>query len=467
MPKQRVFLIEFNELSPVLLNDFMERGLIPNFRRFWEQSVVYTTDAGEEGGALQPWVQWPSVHASLSYQEHGVYLLGDGINIAQKEVAAVLSDAGYRVGVFGSMNTNYSRLSGYFLPDPWDRTGKASPDWLQPYYEITSEQVKESTQREPLTRKQAVALASFLIKHGVSSGTVRSVAGQLLGERFNGGVKWRRASLFDRLQYDVFRWLNRRFDVQFATFFSNSTAHYQHFYWRHMEPERFNVKPSAKDDPSLGSAILYGYQAMDSLIERFLTDYADATLIFATALSQEPYLGRTWRLYKPTSYDALLKAARVSANVAPKAVMAEQFHLECDDAATAQAVYERLLDLRLVGSETPLLQLTVNDSNVFGGCKHYGEESLIEQPVVRASDGMQFALRDLFYEVEGMRSGVHNPNGALWVRNGHHAVIERKVSILDIAPTILRLFDTPVPPHMRGNALPEVLEPSRPPLVEV
>src|SRR5579884_1252155 len=178
MATPRVFLIEFNELSPVLLDEFMREGAIPNFRRFWEDSVVFVSDAGETGGALQPWVQWPSVHSSLPYAEHGVYRLGDGATVSKDQLAAVLSNAGFRVGAFGSMNTNYGRadahLNGYFLPDPWDKRGKAVPDWLQPYYDITSEQVKESTRREPLTAKQAVALAAFMVKHGISADTARS-----------------------------------------------------------------------------------------------------------------------------------------------------------------------------------------------------------------------------------------------------------------------------------------------------
>src|SRR5438270_8056512 len=45
---RRLLLIEFNELSPSLLDEFMRSGLLPNFSRFYSDSVVFTTDAAEE-----------------------------------------------------------------------------------------------------------------------------------------------------------------------------------------------------------------------------------------------------------------------------------------------------------------------------------------------------------------------------------------------------------------------------------
>ena len=50
--------MEFNELVPSLLDRFMKRGDLPNFKRFYEEADVYVTDAEEEGDWLDPWIQW-------------------------------------------------------------------------------------------------------------------------------------------------------------------------------------------------------------------------------------------------------------------------------------------------------------------------------------------------------------------------------------------------------------------------
>ena len=90
------------------------------------------------------------------------------------------------------------------------------------------------------------ALGWFMLRNGLTIQTGRAIARQLVSERHDPGLKWRRASLLDHIQYDLFRRLNRRHDVRFATFFCNSTAHYQHYYWRNMEPERFEIGPASR-----------------------------------------------------------------------------------------------------------------------------------------------------------------------------------------------------------------------------
>src|SRR6266568_7036114 len=84
MQSTRLILIEFNELCPHLLQRFMDRGLIPNFRSFYESSTICTTDAGEDPGHLEPWIQWPTVHSGMSFHEHGVFHLGDGCRLEHK-----------------------------------------------------------------------------------------------------------------------------------------------------------------------------------------------------------------------------------------------------------------------------------------------------------------------------------------------------------------------------------------------
>jgi hypothetical protein len=82
----------------------------------------------------------------------------------------------------------------------------------------------------------------------------------------------------------------------FATFFINSTAHLQHAYWRHMDPDAFALKPAKDEIDSYGDAVLFGYRAMDALLRRFFAlAEADTTIILCSALSQQPFLKREGR----------------------------------------------------------------------------------------------------------------------------------------------------------------------------
>src|SRR5262249_24285708 len=163
-----------------------------------------------------------------------------------KAVWGIISEAGYRVWVCGSMNARYDKpLNGFLLPDPWSSgLTPFPPGEFEAYYEFVRDQVQEhtNTSRRP-PKLAAWRFLTYMLPHGLSLGTVGSVVRQLVRER-RGGVRWKRASLMDLLQWDVFRRYYVLHRPAFSTFFLNSTAHYQHSYWRNMDPEAFAVKPS-------------------------------------------------------------------------------------------------------------------------------------------------------------------------------------------------------------------------------
>ena len=70
--------LEFNELSPLLMDQFIRKGELPNFERLRGQSQQYVTVADEIAPNLEPWIQWLTVQTGLSYDEHGIFDLGDG-----------------------------------------------------------------------------------------------------------------------------------------------------------------------------------------------------------------------------------------------------------------------------------------------------------------------------------------------------------------------------------------------------
>jgi hypothetical protein len=451
MQPSRLILIEFNELCPSLLNQFMERCQIPNFRRFYDSSTVYTTDAAEKPEHLEPWIQWPTVHSGMSFADHGVFHLGDGRRLKQKCLAELLSDAGIPVGVCGSMNLNYARLRGYVLPDPWDKNGTAQPDWLQPFYRTVARQVQDSSRDEGLTRKEMAAFGWFLIRHGLKVGTAAAVVRQLAAERRDPGIRWRRACLLDRLQYDVFHYLNRRLDIRFATFFCNSTAHFQHYYWRNMEPEHFDVPPPESDHPSLKEAIPFGYRAMDRLLGRFMADYPDAILILCTALSQQTWSDTTKCTFRPRQFETFLEFARVRVDgTAVKPVMAEQFHVECFSSEQAELAESRFRDLFV--EEVPLMTVRREGSTLFAGCR-VTDTAVLDRPILRRSDGARRPFGELFNMVHSMRSGRHHPDGVLWIRNGRHRLMENKIPLTAVAPALLAHFGLRSPTYMKEKPL--------------
>ena len=448
----RMIVLEFNELRSELIAEFMARGLLPGFRELYERSTVFATDAGEAPPNLEPWIQWPTVHTGMTFGEHGIFDLGDGYRLREKGVATLLSDAGIRVGVFGSMNVNYGNLNGYFIPDPWHKLGRASPELLQPFYDVISKQVQESSREDGFSLADMAGFGWFMARNGLTAGTVSAIARQLGRERLDPGIRWRRASVLDDLQYDVFRHLNARYQVRFATFFSNSTAHYQHYYWRNMQPEIFALPPQDDEHPSLAGAIQHGYQSMDRQIRRTLSDYPDATIVLCTALSQRAWTDTTKCTFRPRSFEALLTFAQIDPrSAAVKPVMAEQFHLVFGSADARRRAESALRDLYL--DEVPLMTVRrEGEEALFCGCDIV-DARLADRNITRRNDGAVAQFRELFYMIHSMRSGYHDPRGLLWIGAGRHEVVAEPVPIVDIAPTVLKAFGVPKPAYMRGEPL--------------
>lgn len=450
-----VYFLEFNELCPGLLERFMSEGRLPNFARFYKSATIYTTDAEESAPQLEPWIQWLSVHSGVSYSEHKAFHLGDGRSYSKKCIAELLSDAGIRVGVFGSMNTNYRTLNGYYIPDPWAANVDAQPSWLSPFFDVVAGQVQESSKAGGLTKSEMVKFGWFMLRHGLTADTIKAIVAQLIAERSQPELKWRRASLLEKIQYDLFRYLDRSIRPQFATFFCNSTAHYQHYYWRNMHPEIFEFPPGEDDHPSLETAIRYGYEQMDDIVGRFLRDYPRATLMLCTALSQQPWTETTKCVFRPRDFNALLQFAEIplgKASVEP--VMAEEFRLSFSSEADAETSLEKLTSLT-VGNE-PVLKLERKGQTIFGGCSIQHARMMDEQVHGPADQRARFS--SLFHMVHSVRSGRHHPDGVLWIRNGKHQVIKNKVPLTAIAPTILRRFGVPVPEFMVDKPLESLWE---------
>jgi hypothetical protein len=453
-----IIQLEFNELTPRLMFRFMEEGQLPNFRRFFQESRVFTTDAEEEGLNLNPWIQWVTVHSGVRFSEHGIFLLGEGGNLRAPVLGDVISDAGHPVWLCGSMNVRCrTPLNGALLPDAWAADAAPYPAELEPFFRFVQHNVMEHTNEERrLAARDLLAFLRFMASHGLSAQTAWAIARQLLRER-SGRGGWRRVAILDRLQFDVFRWYYRRLAPRFATFFLNSVAHLQHTHWRNLEPESFSLKPTPQEQAEFEDAVLFGYRENDRLIGRFLELAGDdTTLIFLTALSQQP--DSRWEesggkhFYRPRDFARVSEFAGITAPHRCSPVMSEEFWLEFGGEAEAVAAESALAALR-VGAE-PAFRVQRKGSDVYAGCALFGAlepGARLENP----RSGATIRFFDLLYQADSLKSGRHHPDGLLWIRtpDRKHLRHEGRVPLTCVAPTVLSLLGVAPPESMRGKPL--------------
>jgi hypothetical protein len=454
-----VILLEFNELSPALMDTFIDQGHLPNFKRLRDSSQVFTTDAEEVAPNLDPWIQWVTVHSGLSFDQHGIHHLGDGHKLAVKSLWDMVAAQGKTVWICGSMNIKYDKpLRGAAVPDPWTVGTSPFPEELDAYYLFVQRNVQEYTNdRVPLSKGDYARFLKFMVSHGLSTHTVSSIARQLLSERRTGSGRWKRATILDKLQRDVFLHYFKKLRPAFSTFFLNSTAHFQHAHWRNMDPEPFKIKPTDADQTEYQHAVRYGYEEMDRIVGDIVAAAPpNAIVVLATALSQQPCLiyedigGKTF--YRPRTFEPLLEFLGITDCQRVEPVMSEQFHLRfASDSAAADAA-KRLSSLRIEGLEA--MKVEQRETSVFSGCKIFSALDH-EAQLNGGPSGRSIPFFKLFYQVESLKSGMHHPDGILWIRVPGIASIahQRKVSLRDLPPTILSLFGIEKPEYMTGRVL--------------
>jgi hypothetical protein len=288
---------------------------------------------------------------------------------------------------------------------------------------------------------------AFMARHGLSVPTAWAIVRQLATERVDRRTRWRRAVLLDRLQFDLFRWHWRRARPAFSTFFLNSTAHFQHFYWRNLEPELFAVRPAEDEQRALADAVPFGYRQMDRLVEETLAMAdRDTTVVLCTGLSQQPCLGYEESggkvIYRPRDFERLLAFAGVTARSRVAPVMAEEFHVYLDSEAAAEDAERRLAAMRV--GERPALAVRRDGAGLFCGCKIHAAVPASAQV---AASGGSAPFFSLFYQVEGVKSGMHHPEGLLWIRTpeGRHAVHRQRLPLTEVYPMLLELLGVPAP----------------------
>jgi hypothetical protein len=455
-----VVMLEFNELCPALLDRFMAEDRLPGFKRLYGQSQVFTTTARERGPHLDPWIQWITVHSGVNYDRHRVELLGKGHTFAGPRVWDLLSKAGLKVWVCGSMSVNYhASVNGHVLPDPWTVDPPPFPaDYFEPYLKFVRGNVLEHTSgRTPIGMMDRARFLSYMASHGLSTRTCAAVVKQLVSERFKHD-HWKRASLLDRLQCDLFCHVYRKERPDFSTLFLNSTAHMQHSYWRNMQPELFKLKPTAAEQDGLANAVLYGYQQMDRVVSRLLCTLGpDCNIVLCSALSQQPCLlyedagGKT--AYRPRDFSGFLRFAGIDAPCKVQPVMAHEFHLQFEREADAADAVLRLSKLQF-DDGTCLLKTERDGSAVFCGCAIF---RVVPADAHVRIDGTTTSLPfdALLYRCVGLKSGMHHPDGVLWIRRrgASHQVHPERVPLDCVSPTSLALFGQPTPAYMSGHSL--------------
>jgi len=436
---KRLILLELNELSHVLLHEYMEKGYLPNFKRLNDQSRTFLTDAKASGEYLNPWIQWVSVHTGLKAENHGIYRLDDLEGFSEEFIWDTLSKKGYKSWICGSMNAKVSSdFNGLFLPDPWSTGAAPFPKAaFETFFNFVRQAVLNNSSSKPVAAKDFVL---YLLNNGLSLKTLVGVVKQLVSEKINPDLKWRRAMILDWLQLDLFKHHLKHAKPHLSIFFSNSTAHFQHHYWAGSQ-----AGAGSNSEVSGGERLLAAYINHDKLLGECLKLQDDNTAImFCTALSQERFTKEVKNYYHINSLDSFLQAFGVRQQVEYMPVMAEQFHLECKTADEALRNYEMKSDEYFHSGSKRVLSAKLQERKVTVKCR-CSRDVTPDTQIVNIQDGTELRFGDIFYKMDDIKTGIHNPTGMLWYcgKDIEPVTVAKPIELEDIKPMIMDYFSAP------------------------
>lgn len=441
-----VLVMELNELCPPIVEKMMARGELPNFKRLHAKSDVHVTWTDDPD--LEPWVQWVTAHTGKTQEVHGAKELDEGYRVDLPRVWDMLGDAGYSSLVFGSMNSRRFSDKAFLVPDPWSVRVEPSDPAYKAFHEFIAFNVTEHTNaRAKVSKKMVLDFARFMVSRGLSINTVMKAIRQLASEKTSGrDLKWARSMVLDLLMWDVFENEYRRRKPDFATFFANSTAFLQHRYWRHMEPEAYQVKPGEADMKAYGDAIESSYRHMDWLLGRAMRLVGPSgRIVFITALSQEAnlryeHIGGKF-VYRPHAFDELNAFMGGPKDVTFEPVMTHQAWASMKSKEDADQFEAALKGLQSNG-ET-VMEWRRSDNRIFFWCRFISkvDEDMV---VTCASSGERKDFSDLFALIGQVNNSKHNRNGCFWVErtDGKGQVHADKLPLQQVTEKLLGMFPT-------------------------
>jgi hypothetical protein len=287
---KKVIQLELNEISPELIKKLADSGHLPNFKRIlasWTQIETHSESVYEH---IEPWIQWVTAHTGKSFKEHGIFRLGDVHELKHDQIWEKLSDKGIRCAIIGAMNATPGRINnGIFFPDPWSKINSTVPEDLRGLWSLISSRVQTHAASQPTIADITQAIKATA-KFKISVPLMARIAKQIIEQRLNPKVKWRLAGLFDLFLAEIFNTVKLDPSYGFVTLFLNSVAHYQHHFWRNLEPGKFSQKVQAPDCRPQDNPLLYGYQVMDEILGRVLNgvNLSDTLVMIVSGLSQVP-----------------------------------------------------------------------------------------------------------------------------------------------------------------------------------
>ena len=297
--KQKLLLLGLNEINFEYIERYIQQGLLPNFKKLFEEHGYIQTTSENEYKLWEPWIQWVTIHTGKPYSEHNIFRLGDIVKHGELEqLWEIAEKKGYTTGAVSPFNAKNSLNNAhFFIPDPWTKTSSSGSKLVKDLAGAVSQAVNDNAHSKVTTSSIKALLQSYISYVPVKR--YPSYMKRLSQIKSGVGTK---AIFLDEFLGDVFHTLWNRYKPDFSSLFLNAGAHIQHHYMFNAsvyDGDQKNPDWYVKkgDDPLRKILIAY-----DHILQQLVS--TNARIFIATGLHQRPHTHTTfyWRLKDHKSF---------------------------------------------------------------------------------------------------------------------------------------------------------------------
>ncbi len=408
---KRLILLGLNEVNFDVVQKYIEISpeKYPALKFILRGCKVYT-NAEAAYKNLEPWIQWPSIHTGLTYEEHKIFRLGDVVHSTAPQVFEILEQNGVCVGVISAMNAdNRLKSAAYFIPDPWTKTSTDGSFYSSLLSEAVVQMVNDNAKSKITPKSLVVLLLSLIrfakIKHYKTYSNLAF---------FSFKAPWRKALFFDLLLHDIHLGLFSSRMPQFSTLFLNAGAHIQHHYLFNSEPIKNltalrNPKWYVRNNQDPVAEMLSVY---DRILDEYLS-LENTELMVVTGLSQKPYdLIKFY--YRLKNHEKFLRKVGIRFRVVvPR--MTRDFLVEFDTKDEAAMAKEKLESIFIKNSSEPLFgKIDNRGTSLFVTLTYPGEIQENDQVIV---DGDVLKIKK-YVSFVAIKNGMHQDKGFAFFSEG-------------------------------------------------
>ena len=396
--EQKLIFWELNEINFDYVNFYIGEGKLPNWKKLIEDHGLFTTIAEENYNELEPWIQWPTIRTGLTFEEHGVFRLGDIERSGLRQHWEILEDRGYSVASLSAINaSNNTKKSAFWIPDPWVETKISGNGFIRRFTKALKQAVNDNSEEKLSFFSIIVIVEGLIFKSKISSWPIYLSC-------LIGAVKkqhWSKAIFLDRLIADIFINLWRTNKPDFSVLFLNSGAHIQHHYMCSAKPYKGDVVNPEWYIPKGSDPLLEILEMYDLVLNEILS-LKNTRLMVAVGLRQVPYESPTfyWRLKNHDEF--LIKLGIKFKKVNPR--MTRDFLVEFESEEDLIEAEKTFLKVKSISGESIFNEVDNRGGDLFVSLTFSGD------------------ISDEFDIFLNKRKYVNFKNDVVFVaiKNGHH-----------------------------------------------